>query len=106
MLCPLLRVYDGDGIVNQVLPHYMFYAPGVDNEDFGGKWDGHGPFAIGTGDVLDKKNSIFNFIIIPAGEMEKAGIIEANKDLLRRLGQYKPYLKINTETSPATHHQH
>ena len=106
MLCPLLRVYDGDGIVNQVMPHYMFYAPGVDNEDIGGKWDGHSPFAIGTGDVLDKKNSIFNFIILPAGDMEKAGIIEANKDLLRRLAEYKPYLKINTETSPATDHHH
>jgi hypothetical protein len=104
MLCPLLRVYDGDEIVNQVMPHYMFYAPGVDNEDIGGKWDGHGPFAIGSGDILDKKNSIFNFIIIPAGDTEKARIIEANKDLLRRLAEYKPYLQINTETSPSTHH--
>ncbi|HLY69652.1 MAG TPA: hypothetical protein VKR53_07975 [Puia sp.] len=106
MLSPLLRAYDGDSIVNQVIPHYMFYAPGVDNGDIGGEWDGHGPFAIGTGDALDKKNSIFNFIIIPAGDAEKARIVEANKDLLRRLAEYKPYLKINTETSPVTHHHH
>jgi len=104
MLSPLLRTYDGTAIVNSVLPHYMFYAPRVDNEDIGGKWDGHGPFAIGPKGILDKEHSIFNFIIIPAGETEKAQIVEANKDLLRRLAEYKPYLKIETEATPTTHH--
>jgi hypothetical protein len=104
MLSPLLRTHDGTGIVNQLLPHYMFYAPRVDNADIGGKWDGHGPFAIGGTDGLDKEHSIFNFIIVPAGETEKAKILEANKDLLRRLAEYKPYLKVPTEPSTAAHH--
>jgi hypothetical protein len=103
MLSPLLRVYDGTVIVNTVLPHYMFYAPRVGNEDIGGKWDGHRPFAIGPTNILDKEHCIFNFIILPAGETEKANIVKANKDLLRRLGEYKPYLKIETVATPATH---
>jgi hypothetical protein len=103
MLSPLLRVFNETGIVNQLLPHYMFYAPGVDNADIGGKWDGHGPFAIGSTEGLDKEHSIFNFIIIPAGETEKAQILEASKDLLRRLAAYKPFLKITAEPIASTH---
>jgi len=106
MLSPLLRTHDDEGrIINQVLPHYMFYAPRVDNADIGGQWDGHGPFAIGTGAILDKEHSIFNYIIIPAGETEKARIIEEHKDLLRRLEEYKSCLKVNMEQT-AARHQH
>ncbi len=59
----------------------MFYAPRVDNSDIGGKWDGHGPIAIGIDDVFDKnhaivkvlhkEHAIFKYIIVPAGETEK-----------------------------------
>jgi hypothetical protein len=103
MLSPLLRTHPGQSkeIVNMVMPHYMFYAPRVDNSDIGGVWDEHSPYAIGTGDVLDKNHSIFNYIIIPAGDMEKAKIVEANKDLLKKLAAYKPYL--NVEPSMASH---
>jgi hypothetical protein len=104
MLSPLLRTYSGTAIVNVVLPHYMFYAPRVDNQDIGGKWDGHSPFAIGPMEILDKEYCIFNFIILPAGDTEKGMIVEANKDLLRRLAEYKPYLKIKTEATLTTHH--
>ena len=103
MLSPLLRTYNDGVITNVVLPHYMFYAPRVDNDDIGGKWDGHRPFAIGSQKIFDKEHSIFNFIIIPAGDMEKAKIVEANKDLLSRLAAYKPYLKVESEAMPATH---
>jgi len=103
MLSPLLRTYDDNKIVNLMLPHYMFYAPRVENSDFGGQWDGHGPFAIGSTEGLDKEHSIFNFIIIPAGENEKAAIVEANKDLLRRLAEYKSFLAVAIGPGPATH---
>ena len=106
MLSPLLRTHpgpDAPGIVNMVMPHYMFYAPRVDNKDIGGEWDAHSPYAINSGKVLDKEYSIFNVIILPAGDMEKAKIIEENKDLLRRLGEYKPFLKVDTN---ADSHQH
>jgi len=102
MLGPVLRTHQDDGkIVNMVMPHFMFFAPGVDNADIGGKWDGHTPYAIGAGNILDKKHSIFNFIIIPAGDTEKGAIIEENIDLLRRLGEYKTCLRI--EPKPNSH---
>src|SRR5258708_2717241 len=79
MLAPLLRTHpDTKEIVNMVMPHYMFYAPRVDNADIGGIWDAHSPFAINSGSILDKEHSIFNYIILPAGDTEKAKIVEAN----------------------------
>jgi hypothetical protein len=106
MLSPLLRTRLDQGIVNHVMPHYMFYAPCIDNNDVGGKWvtGGHHPFVINSGGVLDKAHSIFNFIIIAAGETEKAKIIEENKDLLRRLAEYKSCLKIETNNTMGGHH--
>ena len=100
MLCPMLRTHldEERGIVNNILPHYMFYAPRVENEDVGGMWDGHNPFVINSGDNFDKEHSIFNYIIVPAGDAEKAKIIESNKNLLERLHAYKPYFKIEPAT--------
>jgi len=105
MLAPLLRVHNDEGMVNQVMPHYMFYAPYLDDNDIGGGWvaGGHQPFAVNSGNVLDKSHSIFNFIIIAAGETEKAKIIEENKDLLRRLAEYKPILKVETSNAVSEH---
>lgn len=105
MLCPLSRTVVDGGLVNEVMPHYMFYAPGVDDQDVGGKWEGGRsyPFAVNSGPILDKEHSIYNLIIFPAGEMEKAKIIEDNKDLLQRLADYKPYFKIKPGTGI---HQH
>jgi hypothetical protein len=105
MLCPILRTHvdSTSGIVNMVMPHYMFYAPCVDNADIGGVWDAHSPYAISSQGTLDKKHSIFNYIILPAGDTEKAMIIEENKDLLRRLAEYQACLRIETT---AYNHQH
>jgi hypothetical protein len=105
MLCPILRTHvdSTSGIVNMVMPHYMFYAPKVDNMDIGGVWDTHSPYAISSQGNLDKEHSIFNYIILPAGDVEKARIIEENKDLLRRLAEYQPYFKIE---SSADDHYH
>lgn len=107
MLSPLLRSNPGGGMMNMVMPHYMFYAPYTDDADIGGGWikGGHQPFIISTGDVLDKAHSIFNYIGIAAGETEKAKIIEDNKDLLKRLAAYKPYLKVDLNDNMSHHHQ-
>ena len=104
MLAPLLRTHQPDGqIVNMMMPHFMFFAPGLDNKDIGGVWDGHTPWVIDSGNILDKKHSIFNFIILPVGDTEKGAIIEGNIDLLRRLGEYKSCLRIEPKTAS---HQH
>jgi hypothetical protein len=104
MLCPILRTHvdSTSGIVNMAMPHYMFFVPTLDNKDIGGVWDAHSPFVINSGDNLDKQHSIFNYIILPAGDTEKAAIIKENQDLLRRLAEYQPYLMV--EKSAADHH--
>jgi hypothetical protein len=105
MLCPISRTVVDKGINNEVMPHYMFYAPGIVNKDIGGAWDGgHSPFVVNSGDILDKEHSIFNLIILPAGDAEKAKIIEENRNLLERLAAYKPYFKIDTNGSTMEHH--
>ena len=78
-----------------VMPHFMFYAPRVDNSDIGGVWDAHSPYAISSQGTLDKEHSIFNYIILPAGDTEKAEIIEKNKNLLRRLAEYRSCLVLS-----------
>lgn len=105
MLSPLLRSNAGDGVVNMVMPHYMIYAPYLNNADIGGGWvtGGHQPFIISTGDALDKGHSIFNYIGIAAGETEKAKIITDNKELLARLAAYKSYLKVDVSDNMGHH---
>ncbi|PWT74674.1 MAG: hypothetical protein C5B59_10765, partial [Bacteroidetes bacterium] len=67
--------------------------------------EGHSPFAISPSDnLLDKEHSIFNLIILPAGDAEKAKIIEQNKGLLDKLVTYKSCFKINTATAMEHHH--
>ena len=106
MLSPLLRVHTEQGFINQVMPHYMFYAPYLDDNDIGGSWvsGSNQPFMVNSGTALDKSHSIFNFIIVPAGEDEKAKIMEEDKDLLRRLAEYKPLLKIEKDNADNMHH--
>jgi len=106
MLSPLFRANPGGGIINMVMPHYMFYAPYMDDADIGGGWvtGGHQPFIINTGDALDKAHSIFNYIGIAAGETEKAKIVEDNKELLAKLAAYKSFLKIDLNDSTMHHH--
>lgn len=105
MLGPITRDHVGEvGMVNSVMPHYMFYAPGVDNKDIGGKFDGHSPFTVNSDNgVLDKEHSIFNYIIVPAGESEKVKILEENKELMQRLGAYKPYFKVKIGLKAGAH---
>lgn len=104
MLSPLLRTRQDRGVVNMVMPHYMFYAPRVEDADIGGGWkEGvHQPFVVNSGKVLDINHSIFNYIILTEGEAERSKIIEEQKDLLRRLAEYKSCLKV--EISTAMHH--
>jgi len=96
MLGPVMRTHldSATGIISMVMPHFMFYAPRVDNSDIGGEWDGHTPYAINSGTILDKQHSIFNYIIIPAGDTEKAKILEQDKGLTQRLAAYKSCFKV------------
>jgi hypothetical protein len=95
MLGPLMRSNPGQGMMTMMMPHYMFYAPYIDDADLGEGSDIHLPFIISTGDALDKAHSIFNYIGMAAGKTERAKIEEDNKELLKRLAAYKPFLKVD-----------
>lgn len=87
MLAPVMRVYTDSAkksIATFSMPHYMFYAPYFTPADIGGNSDSGGPI------VIDVK-SAQTYIILPAGEMEKAKMNEDNAQLLKRLIAYKSY---------------
>jgi hypothetical protein len=41
---------------------------------------------------------IFNYIIVKAGEAEITQIVKENADLLRRLAEFRPALKLHEDT--------
>jgi hypothetical protein len=91
MLAPVMRVYNGPpgslNVASFSMPHYMFYAPYLTAADIGGNSDSGGPI------VLGEKNP-HGYIILPAGKTEKAQIVAENKNLLKRLTEYKSYFEI------------
>jgi hypothetical protein len=98
MLAPLMRSYSGDPGNNEIMtmsvPHYMFYAPYLTDEDIGGMMPG--PFIGNPGDaVLGKNKGPHGYIIVMAGETKRKQIMAACKDLLEQLAAYKPYFKIH-----------
>lgn len=101
MLGPMMRTYQGTPASNKVLtmqmPHYMFYAPYLTNADIGNIPNGQadGPFLVHPESLfLGEKKAPYGYIIVPAGEKEAAKIIADNKGLLKRLGDYRPFLKV------------
>ncbi len=103
MLAPVMRGYPGDPNNHQIMtmsmPHYMFYAPYLNDADIGGDIN-QGPF-IGNPDntLLGDKKGPFGYIILPAGEAEAAKIVKDGNDLLKRLAAYKSYYKIKATGS-------
>jgi hypothetical protein len=95
MLGPVMRTYiqtpSGKKVASFSMPHYMFYAPYLTEADIGGNSPDGGPIVIGGG------KSPEGYIILPAGKTEKAKILDENKDLLKRLIEYKPYLEPEPE---------
>lgn len=97
MLEPVMRGYPGNPDNNQILtmsmPHYMFYAPYLDNADIGGN-DG-GPFVNNPDNtVLGDGKGPYGYIIMPAGKTEAARIVKDESNLLKRLIAWKSYYKI------------
>jgi len=98
MLAPIMRGYPGNPTDNKIItmsmPHYMFYAPYMNDTDIGGDTD-QGPFVSNPDNiVLGDKKGPYGYIIMPAGEVEAAKIVKASSDLLKRLVAYKSYYKI------------
>lgn len=99
MLEPVMRGYPGSPadhkIITMSMPHYMFYAPYMNNADIGAD-PNQGP-SIGNpvNTLLGDKKGPFGYIILPAGKVEAAQIVKTDGDLLKRLAAYKSYYKIN-----------
>lgn len=100
MLGPVMRVYPATPADHKVMtmhmPHYMFYAPYMENADIGNIPDGQadGPVLINPEAMfLGKKKAPYGYIILPAGEKERAKIIADNQALLKRLADYKSFMK-------------
>src|SRR5579863_767906 len=91
MLAPVMRVFVGEPgnlkVESFSMPPYMFYAPYLTAKDIGGNSDSGGPMVLG-------EENPHGYIILPVGKMEKSQIIEENKDLLKRLTDYKSYFGI------------
>ncbi len=91
MLAPIQRVLmfakSSGYLATLNLPHTMFYAPNVTDDDIGGKYGSAHPFIIYPGP--------HGFMIKLAGPAEKQAINEEHAELLRRLYAYndKLYLK-------------
>jgi hypothetical protein len=97
MLGPMMRSHPGTKeVVNMIMPHYMFYAPNLTNEDIGGKYDGTSqPFILESDPGFGKDHAILNYIIVKAGEAEIAKIVKENANLLDRLAQFRSSLQVN-----------
>ncbi len=86
MLSPVLRTYfnpeESDGVVTINVPHVMYYAPNVTNEDIGGgKLGGLYPFVIMPGP--------HGYIIQLLGMTERAAINKEYEEMLARLCKIK-----------------
>lgn len=108
MVSPILRTYvnpdENDDVRTANLPHVMYYAPYVSNEDIGGKapsiqLDGYRMIVGG----------FYPFVIMPGpyGYMiqfldltERAAINKEYEDMLGRLCHIKEVWCLNTETQP------
>jgi hypothetical protein len=91
MLGPLMRTFDEKNkVVTMSIPHYMFYAPYLTAADLGctAKANEGGPIVLGDG------KSPHDFAIMFAGEKAKSKIVTDQAQLLKRLAEYRPYLKI------------
>jgi hypothetical protein len=93
MLAPVMRVFIGPPdslhVTSFIMPHYMFYAPYLKASDIGGNSDSGGPIVLGEGNPQ-------GYIILPAGKTETAQIVAENKNLLKRLSEYKSYFEVQS----------
>ena len=100
MLGPVMRTYpatpDQHTVMTMHMPHYMFYAPYLTNADIGNIPNGQadGPFLVHPESLfLGEKKAPYGYVIVPAGEKERAKIIADDALLLKRLADYKSFMK-------------
>lgn len=87
MQSPILRTYwnpeESDEVVTANIPHVMYYAPNVSNEEIGGAKPGTGP------DPFVILHGPHGYMVQFLGATEKAAINKEYADMLARLCQIK-----------------
>lgn len=85
MLSPVLRTYtnpdESDSVATLNIPHIMYYAPNVSNEDIGGKPGSLYPFLILSGP--------HGYIIQLLGLTERAAVNKEYEEMLAKLCKIK-----------------
>ena len=98
MIAPVMRGYtNAPAPVTMNMPHYMFYARNLKSTDIGGTgFSKEYPFVLSMSPGRD------DYIIMLAGESEKAKIIQDSKELLDQLCSYRHYLCTTAATRART----
>ncbi len=83
MLAPIFRTYvnpeESDLVATMNVPHYMFYAPGVSNDQIGGRFQSEHPF------ILNRSSGPHGYIIQTVGQAEKRAINGEHAAMIARL---------------------
>ena len=100
MLAPVMRVYPGNPDIKEPvsisMPHYMFYAPYLTEENARYKTGTDGLMLANPDNaILGNGKGPYGYIVVPSDKAEKAVIVEDGKDLLKRLVAYKAYFAID-----------
>jgi hypothetical protein len=108
MLAPMMRVFPGNPDIKEPIsismPHYMFYAPYLTEENARYKPGTDGLMLANPDNaILGDGKGPYGYVIVPASESEKAVIVADGKDLLARLSAYKPYFKLPPDSSGHHH---
>jgi hypothetical protein len=104
MLAPMMRTYpgkpDNDTAMTMSMPHFMIYAPYITSADIGTNED-EWPILVHPESLfLGETKAPYGYIIMPADKTERTKIVNENKDLLKRLSDYRPYLSIQSDGAP------
>lgn len=94
MLAPVMRTLGPPDmeIHTMPMPHLMFYAPGVTNDDLGARPDLADPASLRWPFVDRQGNDAHSYMIQMAGEAEKADILARERPLLDALCAHRDVL--------------
>ena len=97
MIAPVMRGFTAPEPQTMNMPHYMFYAPNVNDADIGGEgFSKQYPFVLSMNPGRD------DYIIMLVGEAEKAKILGESEDLLNELCSYRSFLCATAATMART----